>query len=188
MSAIETCRTAALGGHVEACEGCPPHPRRLQLLPQPALPQCQGAAAREWLAAREADLLPVGYFHVVFTVPVEIADIAFTNKAPVYDLLFRAASGNLADDRRRPAPPQRPHRHYGRPPHLRLGADRPSARPYDRARRRDLARRHARDVFAAGLPVARPRARQAVPPAVPHGTVSRSMPRAGSASSVTGQG
>jgi hypothetical protein len=50
-------------------------------------PKCQGAAAREWLAAREADLLPVGYFHVVFTVPAEIADIAFHNKAAVYDLL-----------------------------------------------------------------------------------------------------
>jgi len=57
--------------------------------------ECQGAAAREWLAAREADLLPVGYFHVVFTVPAEIADIAFSNKAAVYDLLFRAASETM---------------------------------------------------------------------------------------------
>jgi len=55
-------------------------------------PECQEAAAREWLAAREAELLPVGYFHVVFTLPAEIADIAAQNKATVYDLLFRAAS------------------------------------------------------------------------------------------------
>jgi len=58
-------------------------------------PKCQGAAAREWLAARETDLLPVGYFHVVFTVPAEIADIAFHNKAAAYDLLFRAASETM---------------------------------------------------------------------------------------------
>jgi len=57
--------------------------------------ECQGAAARDWLAAREADLLPVGYFHVVFTVPSEIADIAFHNKAAVYDLLFRTASETM---------------------------------------------------------------------------------------------
>jgi hypothetical protein len=58
-------------------------------------PKCQGAAARDWLAARQADLLPVGYFHIVFTLPAEIADIAWHNKAVVYDLLFRAASEAL---------------------------------------------------------------------------------------------
>jgi len=95
MSAIETCRTAALGGHVEACEGC--HHTRIAYnsCRNRHCPKCQGAAAREWLAAREADLLPVGYFHVVFTVPAEIADIAFHNKAVVYDLLFRAASETM---------------------------------------------------------------------------------------------
>ena len=60
-------------------------------------PKCQGAAARDWLAEREADLLPVGYFHVVFTLPAEIAAIAFQNKAAVYDLLFRAASETMTD-------------------------------------------------------------------------------------------
>jgi len=95
MSAIETCRTAALGGHVEACEGC--HHTRIAYnsCRNRHCPKCQGAAAREWLAAREADLLPVGYFHVVFTVPAEIADIAFHNKAVVYDLLLRAASETM---------------------------------------------------------------------------------------------
>src|SRR6185312_14029478 len=85
MSAIESCRTAALGGHVEACEGC----RHRHC------PKCQGAAARDWLAERAADLLPVGYFHVVFTVPAAVAEIAFDNKAAVYDLLFRAASETM---------------------------------------------------------------------------------------------
>ena len=95
MSAIETCRTAALGGHVEACEGCRHTRVAYNSCRNRHCPKCQGAAAREWLAARAADLLPVGYFHVVFTVPAEIADIAFTNKAPVYDLLFRAASETM---------------------------------------------------------------------------------------------
>ena len=58
-------------------------------------PKCQGAVAADWLAAREADLLPVGYFHVVFTLPAEIASIAFQNKAIVYDLLFRTAAETL---------------------------------------------------------------------------------------------
>lgn len=95
MSAIETCRTAALGGHVEACEGC--HHIRIAYnsCRNRHCPKCQGAAARDWLAAREVDLLPVGYFHVVFTVPAEIADIAFHNKAAVYDLLFKAASETM---------------------------------------------------------------------------------------------
>ena len=95
MSAIETCRTAALGGHVEACEGCRHTRIAYNSCRNRHCPKCQGAAAREWLAAREADLLPVGYFHVVFTVPAEIADIAFSNKAAVYDLLFRAASETM---------------------------------------------------------------------------------------------
>ena len=58
-------------------------------------PKCQGAAAQDWLAAREADLLPVGYFHVVFTLPAEISPIAYQNKAVVYDLLFRTAAETL---------------------------------------------------------------------------------------------
>jgi len=92
MSAIEHCRTAALGGHVEACEDCGHSRIAYNSCRNRHCPRCQGAAARQWLAAREADLLPVGYFHVVFTLPAEIADIAYPNKAVIYDLLFRAAS------------------------------------------------------------------------------------------------
>ncbi len=95
MSAIETCRTAALGGHVESCEDCGHRRVAYNSCGNRHCPKCQGAAAREWLAAREADLLPVGYFHVVFTLPVEIADIAFHNKAAIYDLLFKAASETM---------------------------------------------------------------------------------------------
>ncbi|MGU3422824.1 IS91 family transposase [Methylobacterium sp. D54C] len=92
MAAIETCRTAALGGHVEACDGCGHTRIAYNSCRDRHCPKCQGAAARTWLAAREADLLPVGYFHVVFTLPAEVAQIAFQNKAAGYDLLFRAAS------------------------------------------------------------------------------------------------
>jgi hypothetical protein len=95
MSAIENCRTAALGGHVDACEDCGHWRIAYNSCRNRHCPKCQGAAARIWLAEREADLLPVGYFHVVFTLPAEVADIALRNKAVVYDLLFRAASETM---------------------------------------------------------------------------------------------
>jgi Putative transposase/Transposase zinc-binding domain len=95
MSAIEHCRTAALGGHVEACEDCGQWRIAYNSCRNRHCPKCQGAAARTWLADREADLLPVGYFHVVFTLPAEVADIALHNKALVYDLLFKAASETM---------------------------------------------------------------------------------------------
>src|SRR5260221_7143467 len=103
MSAIETCRTAALGGHIEGCEDCGHRRIAYNSCRNRHCPKGQACAAREWLAAREEDLLPVGYFHVVFTVPAELADIAFHNKAVIYDLLFRAASETMltiAADRR----------------------------------------------------------------------------------------
>jgi hypothetical protein len=95
MSAIENCRTAALGGHVDGCDDCGYLRVAYNSCRNRHCPRCQGAAARVWLAEREADLLPVGYFHVVFTLPAEIGDIAWQNKAVVYDLLFRAASETM---------------------------------------------------------------------------------------------
>jgi Putative transposase/Transposase zinc-binding domain len=95
MSAIEQCRSAALGGHVERCEDCGHSRITYNSCRNRHCPKCQGAAAQDWLAAREADLLPVGYFHVVFTLPAEIAPIAYQNKAVVYDLLFRTAAQTL---------------------------------------------------------------------------------------------
>lgn len=95
MAAIEHCRTAALGGHVEGCDACGHRRIAYNSCRNRHCPKCQGAAARAWLAERAADLLPVGYFHVVFTLPAQVADIAFQNKAAVYDLLFRAASETM---------------------------------------------------------------------------------------------
>jgi hypothetical protein len=92
MSAIERCRTAALGGHVARCEDCAHTLIAYNSCRNRHCPKCQGAAAREWLAEREAELLPVPYFHVVYTLPAAIRDIAYQNKAVVYDLLFKASA------------------------------------------------------------------------------------------------
>jgi hypothetical protein len=92
MSAIENCRTAALGGHVTRCEDCAYTTIAYNSCRNRHCPKCQGAAARQWLAEREAELLPVPYFHAVFTLPGRIADIAYQNKAVIYDLLFKASS------------------------------------------------------------------------------------------------
>jgi ssDNA-binding Zn-finger/Zn-ribbon topoisomerase 1 len=95
MSAIESCRTAALGGHVTRCEKCSHTLIAYNSCRNRHCPKCQGAAAQEWLAAREAELLPVPYFHVVFTLPGQIADIAYQNKAVIYNLLFKASAETL---------------------------------------------------------------------------------------------
>ena len=92
MSAIENCRTAALGGHVSRCEDCAYTTISYNSCRNRHCPKCQGAAARQWLAEREAELLPVAYFHAVFTLPPRIAEIAYHNKAVIYDLLFKASS------------------------------------------------------------------------------------------------
>jgi len=94
MSAIERCRTAALGGHVARCENeaCGHTSVSYNSCRNRHCPKCQGAAARRWLADREAELLPVGYFHVVYTLPAELRDVAFQNKRVVYDLLMKAAA------------------------------------------------------------------------------------------------
>jgi Putative transposase/Transposase zinc-binding domain len=95
MSAIETCRTAALGGHVERCEDCAHERVAYNSCRNRHCPKCQGAAARQWLEEREAELLPVPYYHVVFTLPAAIGAIAFQNKAAAYDLLFKTAAETL---------------------------------------------------------------------------------------------
>jgi hypothetical protein len=95
MAAIEACRTAALGGHVERCLKCGHTQVAFNSCRDRHCPKCQSSAARDWLMAREADLLPVEYFHVVFTVPQRIAAIAYQNKAVAYDMLFAAAVETL---------------------------------------------------------------------------------------------
>ena len=92
MSAIETCRTDALGGHVAACAKCGHSHVAYNSCKNRHCPKCQGPAARDWMAARADDLLPVEYFHVVFTLPAEIAWIAYWNKRAMYGLLFKASA------------------------------------------------------------------------------------------------
>jgi putative transposase/transposase-like zinc-binding protein len=95
MSAIERCRTVALGGHVARCEDCAHTQIAYNSCRNRHCPKCQGAAARHWLAEREAELLPVGYFHLVFSLPGPIADIAYQNKRVIYDLLFKASAESM---------------------------------------------------------------------------------------------
>ena len=104
MSAIESCRTAALGGHVMRCEDCSHTQIAYNSCRNRHCPKCQGSQALAWMEERKAELLPVPYFHVVFTLPVRIGAIAYQNKAVIYDLLFKASSQTMltiaADARR----------------------------------------------------------------------------------------
>jgi predicted Zn-ribbon and HTH transcriptional regulator len=95
MSAIERCRTAALGGHLEQCDHCGYHRNAYNSCRDQHCPKCQSLARAEWIKDRQAELLDTQYFHVVFTVPEEIGPIAYQNKEEVYDILFRAISETL---------------------------------------------------------------------------------------------
>ena len=95
MSAIEQCRTAALGGHVLRCDACEQVEIAYNSCRNRHCPKCQATAARRWLEARQADLLPVAYYHVVFTLPAPISAIAYANKAVMYGLLFDIAAETL---------------------------------------------------------------------------------------------
>ena len=95
MAAIEQCRTAALGGHLLQCPACAHHQIAYNSCRDRHCPKCQGAAARQWLSDRQADLLPVAYYHVVFTLPAPISAIAYYNKTVIYGLLFAAAAETL---------------------------------------------------------------------------------------------
>jgi hypothetical protein len=95
MNAIESCRTAVLGGHVERCGDCAQTRIAYNSCRNRHCPKCQGSAAAAWLAARQTELLPVPYFHVVFTLPTMIEAMAYQNKSKLYGLLFKAASEAL---------------------------------------------------------------------------------------------
>src|SRR6266853_2586123 len=95
MSAVVACRTEALGGHIESCDDCGMTRIAYNSCRNRHCPKCQGPARAAWLAAREADLLPVPYFHVVFTLPAAIADIAYQNKAVIYDILFTTSAETM---------------------------------------------------------------------------------------------
>ncbi|MFC1777679.1 transposase zinc-binding domain-containing protein, partial [Pseudomonadota bacterium] len=95
MSAIERCRSAALGGHVLCCKDCAQIQIAYNSCRNRHCPKCQATAARRWLEARQTELLPVDYYHVVFTLPATISDIAYQNKAVIYKLLFKTAAETL---------------------------------------------------------------------------------------------
>ena len=95
MTAVERCRSAALGGHVLRCTGCTEQQIAYNSCRNRHCPKCQGSAAQRWMEARQNELLPVEYFHVVFTLPAPISDIAYQNKAVIYNILFKAASQTL---------------------------------------------------------------------------------------------
>ena len=95
MSAIERCRTAVLGGHVARCEDCTHEHIAYNSCRNRHCPKCQAGAAKAWLAAREAELLPIRYFHLVFTLPKQVADIAHQNKRAIYNLLMRASADTV---------------------------------------------------------------------------------------------
>src|SRR6266705_4953833 len=95
MGAITACRTAVLGGHVEQCDGCGATRIAYNSCRNRHCPKCQGLARAQWLADRQAELLPVPYFHLVFTVPAPVGAIALQNKAILYDILFKAAAAIL---------------------------------------------------------------------------------------------
>src|SRR6266498_2506743 len=95
MGAITACRTAALGGHVEQCDDCGATRIAYNSCRNRHCPKCQGAARERWLAERRGEVLPIPYFHVVFTLPPAAAEIAFQNKAAVYAILFRSAAAAL---------------------------------------------------------------------------------------------
>ena len=136
MSAIELCRTAALGGHAEHCADCGLIRIAYNSCRNRHCPKCQGQARAEWLAARQAELLPVPYFHVVFTLPAPVAEIAFQNKAGGLRHPVPRRGRDAAHDRRRPEAPRRRDRPRRRAPHLGPEPAPPSARPLRRARRR----------------------------------------------------
>jgi len=95
MSSIESCRSAALGGHVLRCSSCEHQQIAYNSCRNRHCPRCQGGAAHRWLEAHQADLLPVEYYHLVFTLPAPISDLGFSNKSVIYAILFKAAAATV---------------------------------------------------------------------------------------------
>lgn len=143
MRAIEQCRTAVLGGHVLRCDTCETTQISYNSCRNRHCPKCQGAAAQRWLEQRQSELLPVEYYHVVFTLPASIADIAYQNKAVVYQLLFQASADTLTTIAADP-------KHLGARIGF-IGDDPSSAHPLYCARRGLVPRRHALESVSTGL-------------------------------------
>jgi hypothetical protein len=166
MSAIERCRSAELGGHVLQCQACQQTRIAYNSCRNRHCPKCQASAARRWLDARQADLLPVEYYYFVFTLPAPISAIAYYNKSLVYGLLFQAAAETLGTLARSEAP-RCPHRcDLGAAP-LGLGHDPPPPCARHRARRRPVTGRRSLGRLPARLLPAGACALATVPTAVP---------------------
>ena len=97
IRALTECRTAVLGGHVEECDRCGHQEVAYNSCRNRHCPKCRATAAAQWIEARKSELLPVGYFHVVFTLPVTLGPVALQNQRVVYDILFRAAAETLQE-------------------------------------------------------------------------------------------
>ena len=168
MSAIETCRRRCARRTRRALRGLWADARRLQLLPQSALPEVSGRrGAKQWLAEREAELLPVPYYHVVFTLPAAIGAMAFAQQGRRLRSVVQGRRRDADHHRRRPQASGRAHRPHRRAAHLGLGADPSSPCPHHRPRRRPVARRIALDRLQERLLPARARAVAPVPPPLP---------------------
>src|SRR6266567_2047950 len=156
MTAIEVCRTAALGGHLERCDCCGYERPCYDSCGDRHCPKCQSLARAAWVEKRISEVLPTHYFHVVFSVPEQIASIAYQNKKVVYGILFRATAETLSTIAADP-------KHLGRrdwllrcPPQLGVELAPSPALALRRRRRRDLARRDPMDLLPPGILLARP--------------------------------
>ena len=167
MTAIEQCRTAALGGHVEQCDSCGHQRISYNSCRNRHCPKCQSLARAQWLDDRRSELLAVPYFHVVFTLPREVASIAFHNKAPVYDILFRTAAETLLTIAGNPPASGCGARLFRRPSHLGPDPAPSSTSALRRRRRRSFAGRQPLGRLPTQLLSACVRARTSLPPAVP---------------------
>jgi hypothetical protein len=167
MSAIEACRSAALGGHVLRCDACAPVEIAYNSCRNRHCPKCQASAARRWLEARKADLLPLDYYHVVFTLPAPISAIAYTNKALIYALLFEVAAETL---RTIAADPKHLGAQIGVTLVLHTWGSALTPRPWHRPRRWLIPRRRALGSLQARLLPAGTGALAAVPTPLPRRT------------------
>ena len=151
LLAIARCRTAALGGHLDECTRCGHRAISYNSCRNRHCPKCQTGARERWLAARQRELLPTRYVHVVFTLPRELAPLALQNKKVVYDLLFRASAETLLEVARDPQTPRRGDRLLQRAAHLESKTRTSPACPLRDSCRRLVARSHALDSIT--LPV-----------------------------------
>ena len=154
LDAIARCRTAALGGHRDACLNCGHEAISYNSCRNRHCPKCQTAARDQWIQKRQQELLPVGYFHLVFSVPHELVPLMWQNKRQLFSLLFEASAATLLEVFCRSQAPGRTDWLPVHPAHLGADADSTSAHPLRGARRRTRSRPLALDLIAFQIPVA----------------------------------